>query len=113
MADRPQDDGKGALFRNDKKEKDTHPDYRGDAMIKGRKFWVSGWIKEGKDGKKFIVPRLPSCRRGGQTQAGGEPGKLRPAGRRRGAVLRALLTPRTAKLNPEAIGEIWGLAGRI
>jgi Protein of unknown function (DUF1194) len=35
----------GALFKNDKKEKPSHPDYRGDAMIKGRKFWVSAWIK--------------------------------------------------------------------
>jgi hypothetical protein len=54
MADRPQDDGNGALFRNDRKEKENHPDYRGEATIKGKRFWVSAWIKEGKDGKKFM-----------------------------------------------------------
>jgi hypothetical protein len=55
MADRAEDAGSGALFKNDKKEKPSHPDYRGDAMIKGRKFWVSGWIKTSeKGGQKFI-----------------------------------------------------------
>jgi hypothetical protein len=55
MPDRPQDDGKGALFKNDRKEKDSHSDYRGDATIRGRKFWVSAWIKTSeKTGKKFM-----------------------------------------------------------
>jgi hypothetical protein len=51
MADRPVDAGTGALFKNDKREKDTHPNYRGDCTIHGRKFWVSAWIKDGKNGK--------------------------------------------------------------
>jgi hypothetical protein len=51
MTDRQEDAGSGALFKNDKKEKPSHPDYRGDATIHGRKFWVSGWIKDGKNGK--------------------------------------------------------------
>jgi hypothetical protein len=37
-----EDVGNGALFKNDKKEKPTHPDYRGDVTIHGRKFWASG-----------------------------------------------------------------------
>jgi hypothetical protein len=32
----------GALFRNDKKQGPSHPDYRGDVTIDGQKFWVSG-----------------------------------------------------------------------
>jgi hypothetical protein len=45
----------GALFKNDKKEKPSHPDYRGDATIKGRKFWVSAWIKTSeKTGQKYM-----------------------------------------------------------
>jgi hypothetical protein len=41
-----------------RKEKPTHPDYRGDATIHGHKFWVSGWIKEGKKGKYMsLAPR--------------------------------------------------------
>jgi hypothetical protein len=55
MSDRPEDVGNGALFKDDKKEKPSHPDYKGDATIKGRKFWVSAWIKTSeKSGLKFM-----------------------------------------------------------
>ena len=47
MTDRQEDAGSGALFKNDKKEKPSHPDYQGDCTIRGRKFWMSAWIKEG------------------------------------------------------------------
>jgi hypothetical protein len=55
MLDRPEDAGNGALFKNDKKEKPTHPDYKGEATIKGKRFWVSAWIKTSeKSGQKFM-----------------------------------------------------------
>ena len=38
MQEKQEDAGKGALFKNDKKEKPSHPDYKGDVTIKGRKF---------------------------------------------------------------------------
>lgn len=41
----------GSLFKNDRKEKETHPDYKGQALIGGVEMWVSAWIKEGKNGK--------------------------------------------------------------
>jgi len=47
-------DNSGALFKNDKKEKDTHPDYRGDIKIDGVEYWLSAWIKPMKNGGKFM-----------------------------------------------------------
>jgi hypothetical protein len=44
-------DNSGALFNNDKREKETHPHYQGKATINGVEYYVSSWIKEGKNGK--------------------------------------------------------------
>lgn len=46
-----QRDNSGTLFRNDKREKDTHPHAKGSALIDGVEYWVSAWTKEGKDGR--------------------------------------------------------------
>jgi hypothetical protein len=44
--------GSLTLLKNDRKEKDTHPDYKGDGMdLEGNPVWISAWIKEGKNGK--------------------------------------------------------------
>jgi hypothetical protein len=55
MNDKPEDAGHGALFKSDKKEKPSHPDYRGDVTIHGKKFWVSGWVREGQKGKYWSL----------------------------------------------------------
>jgi hypothetical protein len=46
--------GNGALFKNDRKEKETHPDYKGDININGTNYWLSAWLKSTKDGKKYM-----------------------------------------------------------
>jgi hypothetical protein len=45
-----QRDNSGSLFSNDRKEKDSHPDFKGTAMIDGIVYWVSGWTKHGQRG---------------------------------------------------------------
>jgi len=35
----------GVLFKNDRKEKDTHPDTNGTALIDGKSYRISGWTK--------------------------------------------------------------------
>jgi hypothetical protein len=42
---------RGVLFKNDRKEKETHPDYKGSCEINNEEMWMSAWIKEGKNGK--------------------------------------------------------------
>jgi uncharacterized protein (DUF736 family) len=44
----------GALFPNDKKEKETHPDFRGSINVEGTEYWIKGWKKIAKSGMKFL-----------------------------------------------------------
>lgn len=46
-----QRDNSGSIFKNDRKEKDTHPDRAGTAMIDGVMYYVSGWLKDGTKGQ--------------------------------------------------------------
>lgn len=43
---------RGVLFKNDRKNSPNHPDYKGSAEIEGQQYWMSAWIKEGKTGAK-------------------------------------------------------------
>ena len=46
---------RGILSRNDRKEEDSHPDFKGQLNVDGTDYWLSGWIKERKDGSgKFF-----------------------------------------------------------
>lgn len=48
-------DNSGALFKSNRKQSETHPDYDGNCRIDGHDYWISGWIKEGKNGKFFSL----------------------------------------------------------
>jgi len=43
-------DNSGSLSRNQRKEKENHPDFKGKATIGGVEYWVSGWTKKNENG---------------------------------------------------------------
>jgi hypothetical protein len=64
MSDR---DNSGAIFKNDRREKDTHPTHTGQCTIDGKQFWISAWVKEGSKGRFFSLafkPKTTSEHRG-------------------------------------------------
>jgi hypothetical protein len=44
----------GALFKNDDKSNERHPDYKGSLNVGGVDYWLSSWLKTAKDGKKYM-----------------------------------------------------------
>ena len=49
--DRQTRDNSGVLFRNDKRENEKAPNYKGNITVDGKDYWLSAWVKEGKSGK--------------------------------------------------------------
>jgi hypothetical protein len=45
----------GILFKNERKTTDKHPDWNGTALIDGKEYKLSAWVKEGKKGKYFSL----------------------------------------------------------
>ena len=43
----------GSLFKNDRREKETHAHAKGDALIDGVEYWVSAWTNTKTDGEKY------------------------------------------------------------
>lgn len=54
-----QRDNSGTLGKNQRREKDTHPEYNGKCVIDGREYWISAWVKEGQSGKFFSLAFKP------------------------------------------------------
>ncbi len=44
----------GALFKNTRADKENSPAYRGDLNVDGTDYWIAAWLKEAKDGKKYM-----------------------------------------------------------
>jgi len=48
------DTNRGALFKNERKEQETHADYNGTVNVEGKEYWLNAWLKESKAGKKYM-----------------------------------------------------------
>lgn len=45
---------RGTIAKNDRKEKDSHPDIAGSINVEGTDYWINGWLKtNSRDGSKF------------------------------------------------------------
>ena len=45
----------GALFKNDRKQKETEPDYKGTINIEGVEYYISAWVNESaRTGQKYF-----------------------------------------------------------
>jgi uncharacterized protein (DUF736 family) len=51
-------DNSGSLFKNERKETDSHPDYKGSALIGGVEHWLDAWINTAKDGSKYMSLKM-------------------------------------------------------
>jgi hypothetical protein len=50
----------GLLAKNDKQGNEARPDYRGSINVDGREYWLSAWIKQGRDGTKLAGQKYMS-----------------------------------------------------
>lgn len=72
-----QKEDSGSLFKNDRKEKDTHADYRGTALIGGVEMWIDAWLNESSSGVKYMSLKFkPKDQQNGQARSRSQPAAL-------------------------------------
>jgi hypothetical protein len=52
-------DNSGAIFKNSRRENDRQPTHTGQCTIDGREYWISAWVREGRNGKFFSLAFRP------------------------------------------------------
>lgn len=67
MSNYEQKEGQGSLFKNDKKTNEKQPDYNGSIMVDGKSHKLAGWVREAKNGKKFLSLKVESTNYNPQT----------------------------------------------
>jgi len=95
VSDKPKYDNnnQGALFKNDDKETDNHPDYKGTIQVNGADYWISAWLKTSAKGTKYmslsVTPRerkdvsstVPATQTRGKASSAPTQQQARPQGR--------------------------------
>ena len=71
---------KGAFFKNDDKESDTHPDYKGSLNVGGVEYWIDGWINTADSGRKYMSLKVKPTEKKASNQKSNE---QKPASRSR------------------------------
>lgn len=67
-------DNSGILGKNDRRTKDTHPTHSGQCTIDGKQYWISAWVKDGRDNSRFfsLAFKLKEARGQQQPQTGAQ-----------------------------------------
>tara|TARA_R110000803_G_scaffold208003_1_gene276337 strand:+ start:713 stop:967 length:255 start_codon:yes stop_codon:yes gene_type:complete len=69
MTDQYDNTNRGAIWKNDNKQSETHPDFKGSINIDGKDYWLSGWKR-----KEGAGPKSPALSL--SVQAKEQPAKL-------------------------------------
>lgn len=69
----------GTIRVNDRKEKETHPDRKGSALIDGTEYWISGWLKKDKNGEPYLSLAFKAKDTETKPKDGGLSGARKPA----------------------------------
>ena len=48
----------GILSRNDRRKSDNHPEFTGTAEVDGVEYWLSAWVNETREGRKYFKIRF-------------------------------------------------------
>lgn len=65
---------RGSIWKNEKKEKDTHPDFTGSLNVDGVEYWVSAWKRKPDASPK--APALSFSVKLKEDKPAGKPGKF-------------------------------------
>tara|TARA_A100000171_G_C2133903_1_gene148621 strand:+ start:917 stop:1165 length:249 start_codon:yes stop_codon:yes gene_type:complete len=66
-------ENKGVLFKNDRKEKETQPDYTGKITLGGKEKRLAAWLKDGQRGKFMSLQVSDFQEQQAQPQAAPQP----------------------------------------
>jgi hypothetical protein len=73
MSNQTQRDNSGALFKAKPSDNPNWPQYEGSCMIDGTDYWLSAWVKEGKNSKFFSLAFKPKTARAEPTKPAAQP----------------------------------------